>query len=106
MSLLCKRHQSILHNDSVFIDGIALSKMSKTDWYWTNSGKKINYEMEWGRNQPNFQNQNQWCLSLDPESGYKFNDLQCQEEVRPFICQKVQKWCSKSKEQIKDVDIL
>lgn len=95
VNLLCQRHmQNLLHNDSVLIDGLAMQKMSKSDWYWTNSGKKINYEMEWAPNQPNFQKQNQWCLSLD-NSNYKFNDIKCYDDNHTFMCQKIQNWCTR-----------
>jgi hypothetical protein len=103
VSSQCKRQQNLV-GDYVHIDGIAMSPKSAKDWYWTNSGMRISYEMPWAPKKLDFTQQLEWCLSLGPTGVYKFNDIRCNGEngeERSFICQKVQNLCSERKDQVK-----
>lgn len=100
VSLLCKRHQNLINNDYVHIDGITMTPKSQKDWYWTVSGKKVNYEMSWAPKNLDFNYNSEWCLSLGPANVYQFNDIRCQDQNLSFICQRTQNWCSDPKESL------
>jgi len=77
----------------VFVDGIVLTPRSHTDWYWTNSGEKIPYNMQWIAGEPNYQGNSEYCLSIG--KNYKtekigFNDDKCWYSPTHFICQKTE----------------
>ena len=74
-----------------FVDGISLTPKSPTDWYWTNSGEKVPYNLLWAKGEPNHANTNEICLSIG--NGIKtdplgFNDHGCDAALEHFICQK------------------
>jgi len=74
----------------VFVDGIALTPKSPTDWYWTNSGEKIPYTFQWAKGEPNDSN-NENCLSIGRGSRNDtlgFNDHKCDSVSTNFVCQK------------------
>ena len=74
----------------VLVDGIALTQESPTDWYWTNSGKKIPYDIEWADGEPNYYEAEERCLSIGIGNKKKylgFNDYQCWSDTIPFICE-------------------
>lgn len=81
-----------LSNSILWIDGITLTPMSKTDWYWSDSGEKIDFSIPWLANQPNSADQR--CLSIAKETinqKFGFNDGTCSSTsfmVR-FICERI-----------------
>ena len=77
-----------------------MTSKSQKDWYWTNSGKKVNYEMSWAPKKLDFKYNSEWCLSLGPANVYKFNDIRCQDQNLSFICQQTQNWCSDPRESL------
>lgn len=94
VSSQCKQHQNLISNDYVLIDGLAMSPKTSKDWYWTNSGNKINYTMPWSPKKLDFAHQSEWCLSLGPAEIYQFNDIRCNGEEYSFICQKARNLCN------------
>lgn len=71
---------------------------SKTGWIWYDSGKSINFELNWGPGQPNNAGDNQLCSSLiidynmnTGQINYFMNDYQCYGTSyrQSFICQVV-----------------
>lgn len=80
--------------DRVFfiIDGTTLTGKSTTDWYWTQTGKKIQFPIPWGRTQPDFGGNFEYCGSFGRLTGadkFGFNDLKCFENLYQFVCQRV-----------------
>jgi len=55
---------TLILNNYVFVDGITLTPKSPTDWYWTNSGEKIPYTIQWNKGEPNNYSNNENCLSI------------------------------------------
>jgi hypothetical protein len=76
-----------------FIGGMRMTndaEVSKTNWYWLNSGQKINYELTWDPQFPDNINGIQWCLCLS-KSGRNatiYADIRCYNREESFICQK------------------
>lgn len=66
--------------------------LSKTGFIWYDTGKPLDYMMEWGTGQPNNAGGNQYCASfiLGYGPGYTANDYQCfgASFKFSFICQK------------------
>lgn len=72
----------------IHIGGVASTSKSKTDWYWVNSNEKVSYDMLWQNGQPDFSGSNEWCLTLEKSSKFKFNDIPCHGSwEEKFICE-------------------
>ncbi|KAL7036600.1 hypothetical protein ACKWTF_008859 [Chironomus riparius] len=79
-------------SDTFFwIDGISLTPKSKTDWYWTKSGKKLTFSLPWALNQPDFLRVDEFCLALGKSSNQKFgfHDGICSASIS-FVCQRIE----------------
>lgn len=75
----------------VIIDGINLipTPKSRTDWFWTNSGKQISYPIPWLPGQPDCAGGSEFCLTLGNENAdrFLFNDYPCMQLPTQFLCQ-------------------
>lgn len=92
---------SMADNHSIFksfagvyflIDGTTLSPASSTDWYWSKSGKKIQFPISWLSGQPDNGNISEYCFSFGRRNAtekFGFNDLRCFEVIYHFVCQKM-----------------
>ncbi|KAL7036603.1 hypothetical protein ACKWTF_008862 [Chironomus riparius] len=70
----------------IWIDGIALSPISTTDWYWSNSGEKINFPIPWVIGQPSSTDQR--CLSIHKagiNQKFGFNDFHCSDSYFIYL---------------------
>ncbi|CAG9809164.1 unnamed protein product [Chironomus riparius] len=77
--------------DMVHVDGMTPNTGSTTDWYWTNSGVKIPYTLQWNPGQPDNAGGQEACLTIRKYGGdYAFNDYFCSERTTYFICQKTE----------------
>lgn len=84
---LCEENAS-LFDKFTHIGALTTVAKSKTDWYWVNSGQKINYVLNFLPNQPDNANNNEMCLSIGmPPKNYSFNDIPCSGTQYKFICQ-------------------
>lgn len=75
----------------IFLDGIALTQKSPTDWYWTENGEKISFSMPWLSGQPDTAGNAEWYLSIGrftKEGTLGFNDIPGRDFVNTFMCQK------------------
>lgn len=73
-----------------YIGGISNSAKGKDGWIWWNSGKRVNYPLDWAKNEPNFLSNVEHCLSIANKDGvFKLNDMPCfgQHDYK-FTCQK------------------
>lgn len=71
-----------------YIGAITTILLSTTDYYWVESGLKVNFPLIFTAGQPNNQDGNQMCLAVNKADGYKFNDLGCYSAVpSKFFCQ-------------------
>lgn len=91
---------NLCHNNDVtvgwiFIDGMTLTPKSSTDWYWTNSGKKISYPIPWFPGQPDNYNEDEQCLTIS-HTNFLFNDQVCQNYPSLFVCQRIDYFISRS----------
>jgi hypothetical protein len=78
-----------LNSTWLWIDGVTLTDKSKTDWYWTKTGKKISFPIDWYPGQPSG---NQFCLCIGKStinSKCGFNDGICSGSFQ-FICQRTE----------------
>ena len=74
------------------VDGMTLTPNSTTDWYWTKTGEKIPFPLPWREGEPNFAfDGTEYCISvfLQAPDNLGFNDVRCQIEERPYICQRM-----------------
>ena len=84
-----RAYLSMLDNDSflrsiggayIYIDGISLTSRSPTDWYWSNTGKKVSFPIPWRAGQPNNGGGSEYCLTIyRPNIGerFGFDDATC-----------------------------
>ena len=79
------------HLSHFYIDGMTLTPNSTTDWYWTKNGEKISFSIPWQPDEPNFDSNVEYCLSvwIQDIKVIGFNDGQCQNIEWPFICQRI-----------------
>lgn len=82
---------ALLFDQYAHIGGISSVPRSKTDWFWENSLKKVNYSMNFAPNQPDGSGN---CLAVDKyvvngSRTYGFNDINCYgRHEETFFCQK------------------
>lgn len=97
VSNMVRNHENIFIGSSssaqLLVDGMTSILKSKTDWFWTVSGKKIPFEVPFLAGEPNnHQLLNEYCLSVinsgDSFLPYRFNDRQCNVGEHAFLCQK------------------
>lgn len=71
------------------IGGIVTQSKSKNDWYWYETGKKIDINLDFHPGEPNNSGDSEMCLSLDKrQNKYKFNDTPCSHRFfLRFVCQ-------------------
>jgi len=90
---VAKENQFIKANihPHVIVDGMTLTPRSITDWYWTRTGEKIHFTLPWRKNEPSFQGDIEYCMSLFLHEAHDlgFNDIRCQNEALPYICQRM-----------------
>jgi hypothetical protein len=75
----------------IHIDGMTQTPNSTTEWYWTNSGKKISFSIPWHPGQPDFFG-DEYCFSFmaSPLANVLgFNDMRCNDYIAPFVCQRI-----------------
>lgn len=78
-------------SDWTHIDGITTEGRSTDQWYWSQTGEKIKFNMTWRAAQPDFSHNRQWCLSLGPKSAkqFYFDDIDCfHHHEEKFLCEK------------------
>lgn len=86
---LCRDHAG-LFGDYAHIGGITTQGGSRDQWYWVNSGKKVNYSLKWADSEPdNGYGGTELCLSIvrKPGDTFYFNDIRCSESITQFVCQ-------------------
>jgi hypothetical protein len=71
------------------IGGITTVAGSKTEWYWVESGKKVNFNLKFDKGQPDNKNGIENCLSIGKAPGnFYYNDIPCSGGAAfKFICQ-------------------
>lgn len=81
-----------LHLFDVFVHIGAMSRsfITKTDWYWNKTGKKVNIALNFIPGEPNNAGGQERCLSFDKRLGnIMYNDIACFGAWQQnFICQK------------------
>jgi hypothetical protein len=85
---LCKENIG-LFDSWTHIGGLTTVKRSKTEWYWVESGKKLNFVLEFLPGQPDCSSNIEMCLSLGKSGGkFLYNDFPCYGyHAYKFICQ-------------------
>ena len=76
----------------ICVDGMTDTSSTTTEWYWTNSGRKISYAIPWQSESPQIPEGTQYCLTFtaNEPSSIGFVGIQC--EIIPkwhFVCQRV-----------------
>lgn len=96
-SLNLLRLLKVQSSKDFYIGGMALKPKSKNDWYWISSGKKIDYDLAWAKDQPAGWSQPGWgnerCLSINTDikgdkESLRFNDVFCDNyQSQKFVCE-------------------
>ena len=93
---MCEKSSDIPSSGKFFYltDGMTVTPRSskKDNWFWTNSGKKISYDLPWTGIQPDFARGIEYCLTVGRVAANDtigFNDYTCVNGMTHFICQKV-----------------
>jgi len=76
----------------LYIDGVALTPKSTTDWYWTKSGKKISFPIPWRSGTPGNGDYTEFCLTIGrnfPNEKFGFDDAMC-DRVTRLACQRIE----------------
>ena len=74
----------------LWLDGIALTGKSKTDWYWSKSGKKVSFPMDWFVDSPG--SLDQFCMCIGRHESVQksgFNDCYCYAAYK-IACQRIE----------------
>jgi hypothetical protein len=69
----------------IFVGANTTRPGSKNDWKWIN-GEKINFDITWGENQPNNEENKEFCLCMDEADPLVYHDISCTEKY-PFVCE-------------------
>lgn len=69
----------------IFLGANTTRPGSKNDWKWI-SGENINFELSWGDNQPNNDENKESCLCMDEADPLLYHDISCSEKY-PFVCE-------------------
>lgn len=80
-----------LFNVHTLVGAVALEGKSLDKWYWAISGKRIDYPIPFGANEPNNVDNKEFCFSVAkyPDNNFWFNDIECNGIVeRKFICER------------------
>lgn len=87
---LCRSNASALAN-IVFIDGMSPVQRSRTEWFFTRTGGRIN-NIPWRRGEPDG-DRDEFCLSLWPRGtnsdSFLGNDARCNARDGSILCEKV-----------------
>lgn len=86
---LCNQNRN-LFDQYTHIDGISMVAASNAHWYWTNTGNKVNFALNFPAGEPNNHLGVQMCLALDKQPGqFMYNDINCHgKHEERFVCQK------------------
>lgn len=80
--------KAALFDDATYLGAVTNIALSKTNWYWVSTGKKLNFELPWGPVDPNNLGNNEKCLAL--QKPLSMIDIICYElYYKRFICQSV-----------------
>lgn len=88
---LLQSHKSAQSQPEAFwVGGVATIPKSRNGWFWSSSGKSINYMLKWSPNEPNNAGGNENCLAIwNPNGQWEYNDANCDSSGPAvlFICQ-------------------
>ena len=84
----CLQNAGIL-TDNNHVGALTTIGKSLTEWYWIDTERKLTFSLDWAVDQPNFVDNNQFCLTIRKEaSNFGFNDVECSSgTISNFICQ-------------------
>lgn len=71
------------------IGALTTVEKSRTEWFWVNSGNKISFPISFSSGEPNSEDNNEMCLTMDKRSGlFQYNDITCDGGMTAkFVCQ-------------------
>jgi hypothetical protein len=77
-----------LFDDYTHLGAFTYTRLSKTEWFWVETGKKVNFPIDWYGTEPNDINEER-CLAVHHLTK-QFFDIRCyQDYFRRFLCQSV-----------------
>jgi Lectin C-type domain len=89
LSNILNLRSNLLPSVVYYIGGYSNTPKTSTEWYWTDDDTRANYVLPWKVGEPNFANNNEYCLVLDPLTNYaQMNDDNCNKQYA-FVSQKI-----------------
>lgn len=76
----------------LWLDALTVTLKSKTEWFWTNTGNKISFPIEWMGTEPNDMGGSEYCLfigKLSINAKFGYGDGNCLANSRFAICQNI-----------------
>ena len=90
---LCDRSYSFpLGETSVHIGASTPTARSTTSWFWMNSKQRVTYQLNFLPNEPNFEFNDEYCLSIGrtiQHPLFAFKDVSCNGDIQQFLCEKI-----------------
>lgn len=88
---ICSKNAN-LFDVHTYAGGLTANSLTLDEWYWINSGKRLNYMLRFAPGEPNNHKGSEFCLSIVRWEGtttFYYNDIDCSNDARPFLCQKM-----------------
>lgn len=87
-----------LNSSTIFVDGIIGDTVSRDSWYSFETGTKIDFDLRWGRYQPDNRGGRENCLAIEYlHSVLGFHDYDCDSSATyNFVCQDIVCLCEKT----------
>lgn len=81
--------KSDLFKTFTYVGGISKPVNSSVEWFWVESGKQIDYALQFASNEPNSVNMNEQCLCfLMKPTGKFYHDVKCSDGIQgQVLCQ-------------------
>lgn len=84
----CNQYKN-LFGDYTFVDGVTDLGKSKTEWFYSETGRKVSFALPWLPGTPDNVGSDEHCLSIAKAQGtFLFNDVNCDgtKEGKKFLC--------------------
>jgi len=86
---MIKKNVALQNGFWMFVDAMTPSPGSKNNWYWTQTGRKISFNIPWATSNPS--GRHEQCLSIGRHginNPLSFNDVPYDGYKNIFLCQK------------------
>jgi hypothetical protein len=82
----------IYNHANFYMDGIASTLKSKTEWYWSSNGQKVSFAIPWRSGQPDNANGTEYCFGfsrLSANQNFGYSDFNCRGFNPLCTCERI-----------------